>query len=221
MTNLSEIQSRVSNLLMDNTHLIWPEETLDESIRQALEEYNLAAPYTTEGSFLLENAGQEIPLGSLPGFREVLSLYYPWAPGLEGDQPPNQVRGWQTWFAGGQPFAAIRSPSRLIPGSHLRVIYLASHTLAGLDGASATTIPAEHNGLIVRGAAAFAALSRGLDKIELRDYGSRRAEPELLSSWGAAQAASFRAALSSLRQSLPPFPSPHWQMDRWEGRIEG
>jgi hypothetical protein len=219
MTNLSDIIFRVSSLLMDNSRLIWPEEALTESIRQALEEYNLAAPLTREGSFPLENMDQEIPLDSLPGFCEIVHMQYPWTPEAAGKGRPNQVKGWHSWFAGGKPFATIRGPLRLEPGAHLRVLYLASHTLAGLDGAEHTTIPPEHYGLLVRGTAAFAALSRALDKIELRDYGSRRIEPELLSNWGAAQAASFRSGLSSLRQSLPPFPSPHWQMDRWESRM--
>ncbi len=219
MTNLSDIISRVSSLLMDNSRLIWPEEVLTESIREALEEFNLAAPLTREGSFPLENIDQEISLDSLPGFCEIVHMQYPWTPETAGKDQPNQVRGWHNWFAGGKPFAAIRGPRRLETGAHLRVLYLAAHTLAGLDGAEFTTIPTEHNGLLVRGAAAFAALSRALDKIELRDYGSRRIEPELLSNWGAAQAASFRAGLSSLRQSLPPFPSPHWQMDRWDRRV--
>jgi hypothetical protein len=220
MTNLSEIITRVSSLLMDNSHQIWPEEALTESVRQALEEYNLAVPLTREESFPIENEDREILLDSLPGFREIVYIQYPWAPGEAGGGARNQVRGWHSWFAGGKPYVAVRGPRVLKPGSHLRVLYLASHTLAGLDGAENTTIPAEHNGVLVRGAASYAALSRALDKIELRDYGSRRIEPELLSNWGAAQAQSFRSALAALRQSLPPFPAPRWQLDRWESRRE-
>lgn len=220
MTNLSEIQSRVTTLLMDTAHLTWPEEILVESIRQALEEYNLAAPSTAESSFLLEKPEMEIDLSGLPGFREILALHYPWEPESEGVQPPNQIRGWHTWLCGGKPFAALRAAVRLEGGHYLKTAYLASHSLAGLDGAEATSFPIEHNGLIVRGACAFAALSRALDKVELRDYGSRRSEPELLSHWGLAQMTSFHDALSTLRQSLPPFPCPHWQMDRWDNTGE-
>ncbi len=221
MTNLTEIQSRVSTLLMDSTRLIWSDDVLAESIRQALEEYNLVKPFTAEACFPLENPEQEIALSALSGFREIIGLRYPWVTEPDRQQPSNLVRGWHTWFAGGQPFAAIRSAGRLPAGKTLRVLYLASHTLAGLDGAAVTTVPAEHNGLLVRGAAGLAALSRGIDKIELRSYGSRRAEPELLSRWGASQMASFRSSLSLLRESLPPFATPRWQLDRWESQEMG
>jgi hypothetical protein len=221
MTNLSEIQSRVSTLLMDNSQIIWSGEILTEAIRAALEEYNLARPLTAEGSFLLEMPAQEISLDTLPGFREVLSLTYPWQAGSAAKQAPNQIRGWHSWFVGSRPFLSLRSSGTLKPGQTLRIIYLASHSLAGLDGAEVTTLPVEHNGLLVRGASGLAALSRGLDRIEQRSYGSRRAEPEQLSRWGAGQLASYRSALAALRQSLPPFPSPHWQMDRWEAREAG
>lgn len=218
MTTLPEILSRVSTLLMDSAHIIWPDGTLSESVRQALEEYNLALPFTVEKSILLEDSGPEVPLSSLTGFRELIALYYPWQPALALDrQQPNQVRGWHAWFSAAAPIVTVRSSARLTSDHHLRVIYLSSHTIAELDGATVTTIPGEHIGLLVRGAAAFAALSRAIDKIEIRSYGSRRTEPEMLLRWGTAQAATFREDLASLRNSLPPFPAPRWQMDAWEG----
>lgn len=217
MTTLPEILTRVSTLLMDSAHLIWPDATLSESVRQALEEYNLTAPLIVENSILLEDCGPEVSLASLPGLREILDLFYPWQPGLATDkQPPNQVKGWHTWFSSAEPIVTVRSSARLINGQYLRIIYLASHTIEGLDGASATTIPQETIGLLVRGAAGFAALSRAVDKIEIRSYGSRRTEPDMLARWGSAQAAEFRAGLAALRNSLPYFPAPRWQMDAWE-----
>jgi hypothetical protein len=217
MTTLPEILCRVSIYLWDSAHLIWPDATLTESVLQALEEYNLSVPLTVENSTLLEESGPEVSLASLPGFREILGLIYPWQPELASDrQQPNQVQGWHTWFSSSEPIVTVRSSARLISGQHLRVIYLSSHSIAGLDGASTTTIPAEYIGLLVRGAAGFAALSRAVDKIEIRSYGSRRTEPDMLARWGNAQVAEFRQGLSLLRNSLPPFPTPRWQMDAWE-----
>jgi hypothetical protein len=68
-------------------------------------------------------------------------------------------------------------------------------TLAGLDGAEQTTLPASHAGLVVLGAAGFAALARSADRSESYQLNSEAGD---LYRWGGDQLAQFLAGLGQL-----------------------
>ena len=104
-----------------------------------------------------------------------------------------------------------------------------AYTLAGLDGAAATTLPAVQESLLVGGAAGYAAQSRVVKRAE--SFNLEQTVAQALATWGddrlqdfstgltmlinqaasaakAAAAAAEAARLTGLRQaSIPPYPT--------------
>jgi hypothetical protein len=68
-------------------------------------------------------------------------------------------------------------------------------SLAGLDGATETTLNPLHDAAIVWGAAAYAALARAVDRAESFTLGSRAAD---LKAWGDQRLSEFKAMLGAL-----------------------
>jgi hypothetical protein len=68
----------------------------------------------------------------------------------------------------------------------------AAVTLSGLDGAAVTTLPGLHDTLIVWGAAAYAALSRTIDRAESHQLGGDAAP---LKTWGDARLREYKGML--------------------------
>ena len=60
MSTLAQLRDRVEALLMDTTNAIWDTGTIDEAIRQCLDEYNGVFPLTMETVIVLPGDGREI-----------------------------------------------------------------------------------------------------------------------------------------------------------------
>lgn len=72
----------------------------------------------------------------------------------------------------------------------------AAVTMAGLDGALVTTLPGLQEGLVVWGAAGYAALARAVDRMERGTSGASDAGS--LKSWGEARLREFRGMLGTM-----------------------
>jgi hypothetical protein len=218
---LTELHSRVSQMLMDISEDIWPAAVLDESIRQALAAYSLAFPSLAEATIPLPASG-DIDLSSLPGLADVIAVRWPFEDGkTEILQPINRVTGWRCWRDLDKPTLELRTVTGCSPaaGDVVRLRYTTGHAVNGLDGAETSTIPLAHCALLVCGAAGYAALFRAIDKVENRSYGSRRTEPSLLQNWGEALLDRFNRYLDALRkQRLPAGGRTRWRMDQWDSR---
>ena len=70
-----------------------------------------------------------------------------------------------------------------------------AYTLSGLDGAGATTLPTLAEGLLVVGAAAYAATARAVDRAESYDLAN---EAEGVNTWAVKEFASFRGMLERM-----------------------
>jgi hypothetical protein len=216
---LTEMHTRVTQMLMDTGEEIWSSTVLDEAIRQALSAYSLASPCLQDAVVTMPAVG-DIDLSSLPGLAEVIAVRWPYQAGKsEALQPVNLVTGWRCWRDLDKPTLELRTrPGCNPPGDEpLLVRYTTGHTISGLDGASLSTIPLVHCSLLVHGSAGYAALFRAIDKVENRSYGSRRTEPSLLQSWSSAVIERFEHDLNNLRkQKLPQSSRPVWRMDQWD-----
>jgi hypothetical protein len=69
------------------------------------------------------------------------------------------------------------------------------YTLSGLDGAGATTLPTLAEGLLVLGAAAYAATARAVDRAESYDLAN---EAEGVNTWAVKEFVSFRLLLERM-----------------------
>lgn len=216
---LTEMHTRVSQMLMDTGEEIWPHAILDEAIRQALTAYSLASPCEQSAILTIPERG-DLDLSSLPGMAGVTGVRWPYEPdNPEALQPANRVTGWRCWRDMDKNTLELRTLPGTNPaeGDSLLVRYVSGHSVDGLDGAEVSTIPLIHISLLIHGSAGYAALFRALDKVENRSYGSRRTEPALLQSWANAVLERYQRDLDRLRrQHSPAERQPAWRMDAWE-----
>ncbi len=218
---LTELHTRITQMLMDTGEEIWTAAVLDEAIRQALADYSLAFPCLQEAVVTIPAAG-DLDLSSLAGLVDVIAVRWPYQAGkTEALQPVNRVTGWRCWRDLDKPTLELRTLPGASPAYEdaLYLRFTTAQSVNGLDGASVSTIPLVHCSLLVRGSAGYAALFRAIDKVENRSYGSRRTEPSLLQSWGNAVMERFHHELDALhRQKLPDHGNTRWRMDRWDSR---
>lgn len=185
--NLESVRERAALFLMDANRLVWPDTVLDEAVRHALEDYSRACPQVRSCE-TAAGADGTLGLSGLAGFSGLLALRYP----LEGE---NSLRGWALRQMDGIISAVLLNSPFPQPGAMVGVIYTAAHTLAGLDGAAVTSAASLHAGLLARGAAAYAAQMRCIDRAEgfLPVDGAQH-----LAQWAEGQMNAYKTALREL-----------------------
>ncbi|HEX9596946.1 MAG TPA: hypothetical protein VF982_08725, partial [Anaerolineales bacterium] len=126
MSTLAQLRDRVEALLMDTANAIWDTGTIDEALRQSLDEYNGVFPLTMETVISLPGDGREIALNSLAGLIEVLEVWWPYDSDASSETwPPNKVRGFRLWWDDAQPvlFLDILGGSQPQQEDEMRIWY--------------------------------------------------------------------------------------------------
>jgi len=223
MSTLAEIRDRVEVMLMDTGNAIWDADTIDEALRQALDQYNLVNPQHMETVITLPGDGREIALSGITGLLYVLNVWWPYdSDASEETWPPNRVRGWRVWWDDAQPvlFLEITEGAQPQEDEEVRVWYAKRQTIQDLDSASITSIRADHESLIILGAAGHAAMSRTADLIETAN--TDLFQVGLLGTWGQRKLREFNSLLNGIqKESARRGPSwlGGWSLDKWdEGR---
>jgi len=188
MSDLADFETRILQLLADSSGTRFPAERLKEALRQALAGYNRVLPQMVEAEILLTVAGREQNLQVDPAPLFVIKLL------REGHETP-----FQFFVRAGQPVLVIGGSSVPAVGDTIGLRYAAGHSIKDLDFAIATTLPAGHESVVVRGAAGFAALLRLAAVGEA--YGSKPAEAAHLAEMGRQWLDDFGQALERLRYS--------------------
>lgn len=214
MTDLADFTSRLRTLLGDSAGTRYPAGMTDEAFRQSLAELNSVLPLTAEQLHIVSAAGVEQAIAGVSEFQQVLRVWFPYDPGAP-DAPP--LADFNAWHDGAA--LRLRVGGGRVPavGERLRVLYTRAHTIAGLDGATVSTInPARHS-LLVLGAAGFAAALRAATVLE--NYGKRAQDHEQLTAWSNRLLLRFRFQLELLARTsgaLHPLPAAGWTR---EGRM--
>ena len=214
MSDYSTIKSRALQLLGDPDGIRYDDATLQESLRQALSAYTRSCPQVRSQVLTLAADGHEQSLEGLASpplfLLEVIHPYLNGSTDIRHSRPPCTLA-----YVDGT--AWLRFPLESTPqaGEQVRVGYAAAHTLAGLDDAGTTSIPASHEGMLALGAAVFASLQRVHQTAG--SYGIQEAEPNRLRELASSYLERFNLALLSLRtaQSLQGFP-PGFKLDEWD-----
>jgi hypothetical protein len=139
------------------------------------------------------------------------SLNEPW--------PPNRVKGFAVYWDDARPVLYLNSIEGGEPqlDDELRLWYIGSHTIDGLNSATETTIPGEHDSLLVVGATGHAALAHGVD---LADTSSADMYATgLILVWAQRQLKTFRDALEKIKRSSARAGLPYgsgWKLDKWD-----
>ena len=223
MSTLAQIRDRVELMLLDIANAIYTADLIDESLKQALDLYNQVNPGMAEAVITLPGDGREIALDSLSGLLRVVDVWWPYdSTATQETWPPNRVQGYRLWWDVGQPvlILEIKEGDQPQADDEMRVWYTSKHTIEGLSSAASTTVPAEHESLLVIGAAGMAALSRTEDLVETA--GTDLYAVGILGTWGKTKVRDFNTVLKELRAASARGGQAWgvgWQLDKWdEGR---
>lgn len=190
---LTTLRARVSVSLMDTGNLLFDAGTVDEAIRQALHEYSREYPKDTVGTVTVAAAGREVSISGLAGllaFRKIWLDYDASNPSY----PPRWADHFELW-----PGSLLYIGDEEVQVDDvLRVFYLAMHTLNGLDSETVTSIPIDHESLLVLGAACYACFSRSVELAETA--GVSAVSTPNLAALGSRFLRYFRDQLSALRE---------------------
>jgi hypothetical protein len=142
--NLTEMRARVREDLqdMDEENYRWTDDEVDGAIDRVVMEYSLHAPIEQQDDIPTTDGDTELDISDLSGLMKVESVEFPIG------QTPKYMQRFEYWAGhlymedeGDADYAA-------------RVRWLKKHTLG-----EATTIPAEHEEIIVLGATGYLAMS--------------------------------------------------------------
>jgi hypothetical protein len=142
--NLTEMTARVREDLKDTDeeNYIWTDDEIEGAIDRAVMEYSLHAPIEQQTDIATVDGDTEVDLSSLSGLLKIESVEFPLG------KTPLYLQRFDHWA--GSLYMTDEGD-----GSNARVRWLKKHTLA----VGSTTIPAEHDEIIVLGATGYLAMS--------------------------------------------------------------
>jgi hypothetical protein len=191
----------------DSNNYRWMDATLERHIERAAADYSLARPQEKKTTLSTTLGSRELDVSGLSGLLRIEAVEYP------VDQDPREYVQWSLWAD------TLEMLIDALPGNSedVDVYWTAAHVVDG----SGSTVPAEHDQLLLTGAAGYAAqewASYATNRANVagpaavRDYGA----------WGATRLEEFRAALRRLRRVrssrlyTAARPEPDQSTVRWE-----
>ena len=218
MTAIADYRTRIRALLIDAASAIYANATVDEALLQALDEYSQACPLEMDTVITLPGDSREIALNGVSGLLAVTDVYWPFD-STDEPWPPNRAQGFYIYWDDTQPVLYLNQIDGDEPqlDDELRLWYTKRHTIDGLDSASETTVPGQHDSLLVAGAAGFAALSRTIDLIEVTS--ADQYMTGLLGVWAQRKIKEFRTALEVIKRAKSRGGMPYsqgWKLDKWD-----
>ena len=174
---LATLRDRVELVLQDTGNATWATGDIDEAVDQALEMYSRVKPDHAISTITLSADGREVDISTLTGLLRVEKVWVPYdstAPSF----PPNWVK-FETWPGS---LLYIDDTDEPQDTEKVRIWYTKEHTIDGLGGAGATTIPKDDEAFIIQGTAALCARMRAVEIAEQANVDS--AVYDRLMSWG-------------------------------------
>jgi hypothetical protein len=149
--NLVEMRARVREDLQDtdSQNYRWTDDEVDGAILRAVDEYSIHAPIQQQSDIATTDAVTEIDISSLSGILKVEAVEFPL------DETPRHFQHIDYWA--GNLYMQEKGD-----GSNARVRWLKKHTLA----AGSTTIPVEHDEILVLGATGYLAMSASANTVD-------------------------------------------------------
>ena len=149
--NLTEMRARVREDLQDtdSQNYRWTDDEVDGAIERAVTEYSLCAPIEQQDDVATTDGDSEIDISGLSGLLVVRSVEFP-----IGRSPKYYQR---TEYWAGHLYMKDEGD-----GEDARVRWLKRHTL----DAGSTTIPAQHEEIIVLGATGYLAMSASVYTVD-------------------------------------------------------
>ena len=168
---LTSAMAALRSELRDPSGLAWPDDALTEALRDALARYAEVSPRVTAQVYTLTGlAGKdEVTLPAAWAIRAVLAFWAPW----DTNRPAAAQMTPHPFLATAPPNGLVLVDGyRFADPEVVRVLYTTDHSLSGLDGAGATTIPAAHERGLLLVAQGQAALARQRQVAEAENVSS-------------------------------------------------
>ena len=158
--NLTEMRARVREDLQDTDaqNYRWTDDEVDGAIDRVVTEYSLHAPIEQQGDIATTDGDTELDISSLSDLLGVKSVESPIG------QTPKYYQRTEYWA--GHLYMKDKGN-----GNDARVRWLKRHTL----DASSTTIPTEHEEIIVLGATGYLAMSASAYTVDRATIAGRHA----------------------------------------------
>jgi hypothetical protein len=149
--NLTEMRARVREDLQDtdSENYRWTDDEVDGAIDRAVMEYSLYAAIEQQDDIATTDGDPELDISSLTGLLKVQSVEFPIG------QSPKYYQRTEYWA--GHLYMNDEGD-----GNDARVRWLKKHTLT----AESTTIPTEHEEIIVLGATGYLAMSASVATVD-------------------------------------------------------
>ena len=149
--NLVEMTARVREDLQDtdSQNYRWTTDEVEGAILRAVDEYSLHAPIQQQSDIATTNDDNELAISSLSGILKVEAVEFPLG------ETPRHLQHIDYWA--GKLYMQDDGD-----GSNARVRWLKKHTLA----AGSTTIPVEHDEILVLGATGYLAMSASANTVD-------------------------------------------------------
>jgi len=167
----------------------WTEDELDTAVWLALMDVSQRLPRRLSADVTMGVSGRRIDLATVADCLWVEEVWWPYDPDdVVPHLVPFEVReGWLTLFAIPEPQA----------GDVVHLLYAGRHAIAGLNEATLTTVPSDWRGVLVLGAAGYAAAAKAAAMT--RQYSWPAGAAAAMRSWSEMMLSLFEARLGALR----------------------
>jgi hypothetical protein len=188
--NLTEMRTRVREDLQDkdSENYRWTNDEVDGAIDRVVTEYSLHAPIEQQDDIATTDGDIELDISSLSGLLEVRSVEFP-----IGLSPKYYQR---TEYWAGKLYMEDEGD-----GNDARVKWLKRHTL----DAQSTTIPTEHEEIIVLGATGYLAMSASAYTVDRASIAGRHATINF-KAWGKERLDRYDKKLRAVSRSSKAIP---------------
>jgi len=158
--NLTEMRARVREDLQDtdSQNYRWTDDEVDGAIDRAVAEYSLRCPLEQQDDIATTDGNTELGISSLAGLLKVESVEFPVG------ESPKYMQHFEHWA--GHIYMEDEGD-----GTDARVRWLKKHTLT----AQSTTVPAEHEEVIILGASGYLAMSAAVYTVDRATIAGRYA----------------------------------------------
>jgi len=157
--SLTEMLDEIEKQLNDTTNLIWSTTLLTRAVRAALQEINRYYPRRTKNKIDCTAKTREY---SLTSFTNLLALVDVWYPYDSADPYPVQRPDW-SMIDDDTLYLDVKDDP--LATEDIRIFYLASHTINGLDSETSSTLSKILEELVIEGACAHACAIKAADVI--------------------------------------------------------
>lgn len=182
---LTTLRDRIETRLQDSTNLRFATGDIDEAMELAIEQWSRYDPLTAETTVTTPAAGREIDISAVTGLMRVEKVWTPYTAATP-EYPANWVQ-FEVWPG---PILYIDEETEPAAGAKVRIWYSKMHTINGLNGAAATSLPAEDIAFFINGAAALAVQQRAIELAEELNVDSQVVKR--LNDWADEMSKNFR-----------------------------